>query len=156
MFLASLDGLGPIASVFLFVVEEAADTELFSGGRVPAGPVTDAGGLVSEDAVLPVARPDTDGCVCWKKIDDEISFLDFEINGNVTTLTGKLFALAGIAPPRVVAVLEKAARTSSENQAIGAVELFGSSINALPVAIAVGDIGHHLALGLARIGLCGL
>ena len=71
-------------------------------------------------------------------------------------LTGKLFALAGIASPRVVTVLDKAACTSSENQAIGAVKLFGDSINALPVTIAVGDIGHHLALGLARIGLGGL
>ena len=63
MFLASLDGLGPIASVFLFVVEQTTDTELFSGSRVPAGPVTDARRLVSEDTVLPVARSNTDGCV---------------------------------------------------------------------------------------------
>jgi hypothetical protein len=63
MFLASLDGLGPIASVLLFVVEQAADTELLSGRRVPAGPVADAGGFVSEDAVLPVARSHTDGRV---------------------------------------------------------------------------------------------
>ncbi len=80
-------------------------------------------------------------------------FKFLNINGK---LTGQLFALAGIAPPRVVAVLEKAASPSSENQAIGAVELFGGSVDALPVAIAVGDVGHHLALGLARIGLSGL
>ena len=64
MFLASLDGLGPIASVFLFVVEQTTDTELFSSSRVPAGPVTDARRFVSEDTVLPVTRSHTDGCVC--------------------------------------------------------------------------------------------
>ena len=64
MFLASLDGLGPIASVFLFVVEQTADAELFDGGSVPAGPVADAGRFVAEDAVLPVARAAADGRVC--------------------------------------------------------------------------------------------
>jgi hypothetical protein len=78
------------------------------------------------------------------------------LKNNGEELTGQLFAFAGIAPPRVVAVLEKAASPSGENQAIGAVELFGGSIDALPVAIAIGDVGHHLALGLARIGLSGL
>lgn len=63
MLLASFDGLGPVASVFLFVVEQTTDTELLSGGGVPAGPVADARRFVSEDTVLPVARSYADGRV---------------------------------------------------------------------------------------------
>ena len=55
MFLAAGDVLGPVTSVGLLVVEEAADAELLRGGAVPAGPVPGARGLVTEDAVQPVA-----------------------------------------------------------------------------------------------------
>ena len=59
MFLASLDGLGPVASVFVLVVEQTSDTELFDGRVVPAGPVADAGGFMAKDAVVPVANSAT-------------------------------------------------------------------------------------------------
>ena len=65
MFLASLDGFGPVAGVLLLVVEQTADAELFDGRAVPAGPVADARRFVTEDAVLPVARADADGRICW-------------------------------------------------------------------------------------------
>ena len=55
MFLASGNVLWPVAGVCLLVVEEAADAELLSGRPVPAGPVAGARGLVSKDAVQPVA-----------------------------------------------------------------------------------------------------
>lgn len=54
MFLASLDGFGPVTGVLVFVVEETTNTELFDGGSIPASPVADARGLVAEDTVLPV------------------------------------------------------------------------------------------------------
>jgi len=129
MFLASFNGFGPIASVFLFVVEQTADAELFDGSSVPAGPVADAGRFVAEDAVLPVARAAADGRV------------------------GKLFVLAQVAPPGIVAVLEESASTTGENQAIGTVKVLGFTIDAFPVTIAVSDISHDFALGLAGIRL---
>lgn len=55
MFLTSCYVLRPVTSVRFLVVEKAADTELFRGRSVPAGPVTGAGCLVSENAVQPVA-----------------------------------------------------------------------------------------------------
>lgn len=63
MLLATLNVLGPIAGVLLFVVEETADAELLGGSAVPAGPVADAGRFVAEDAVLPVARSRADGAI---------------------------------------------------------------------------------------------
>lgn len=60
--LAALNGLGPVTGVFVLVVKETSDTELFGGGVVPAGPVTDAGRLMTEDAVVPVA----DSSASWR------------------------------------------------------------------------------------------
>ena len=154
MFLASFNSLGPIASVFLFVVKQTADTELFGSGRVPAGPVTDAGRFVSEDAVLPVARSYTDGRVCkfgwWNPLVIILGWNDMKIK---VKLTGQLFVLARVTSPRVVAVLQETAGTSGENQAVGAVELLGDAIDTLPVSVTIGYIGSHFALSLARIGL---
>lgn len=127
--LATLNGLGPVASVLLFVIKETANAELFGGGSVPAGPVADARRLVTEDAVFPVARASADGSV------------------------GKLLVVAGIASPRVVAVLEETAAATGENQAIGAVKQLGFAVHALPVTVAVSHVGHHLTLCLARIRL---
>lgn len=55
MFLTSGYVLRPVASVCFLVVEKAADTELFRGRSVPAGPVPRARRLVTEDSVQPVA-----------------------------------------------------------------------------------------------------
>ena len=55
MFLAAGHVLGPVTGVGLLVVEEASDAELLSGCPVPASPVTGARGLVTKDAVQPVA-----------------------------------------------------------------------------------------------------
>ena len=83
MFLASFDGLGPIASVLLFVVEETTDTELFDGCAVPAGPVTDAARFVSENTVLPVTRSVANRWVCYlEKFKNYFSILFKIINPN--------------------------------------------------------------------------
>jgi hypothetical protein len=55
MFLAAGHVLGPVTGVGLLVVEEASDAELLSGRPVPASPVAGARGLVTKDAVQPVA-----------------------------------------------------------------------------------------------------
>ena len=55
MFLTSGYILRPVASVCFLVVEKAADTELFRGRSVPAGPVPRARRLMTEDSVQPVA-----------------------------------------------------------------------------------------------------
>jgi len=55
MFLAAGNILRPVTGVSLLVVEQSTDTELLSGGPVPAGPVAGAGGLVAEYSVQPVA-----------------------------------------------------------------------------------------------------
>jgi len=130
MFLASFDGLGPIASVLLFVVEETTDTELFDGCAVPAGPVTDAARFVSENTVLPVTRSVANRWV------------------------GELFVVTRFADgPWVVAVLEESATTSSKDETVGAVELLGTAIYALPVTVAVGHISHDFTLGLTSVWL---
>ena len=54
MFLATVDVVGPVAGVGVFVVEETTNAELLRGSSVPAGPVPRAGRLVAEDAVEPV------------------------------------------------------------------------------------------------------
>jgi len=130
MFLASFDGFGPIASVFLFIVEQTTNTKLFNGRAVPASPITDTAGFVSENTVLPVTR----------------SVADRRI--------GKLFVIARFADsPRVIAVLKESTTASSKNKTIGAIELLCTAIHALPVAIAVGHIGHDFTLGLASVRL---
>ena len=55
MFLAAGNVLRPVTGVSLLVVEQSTDTELLSGGPIPAGPVAGAGGLVAEYSVQPVA-----------------------------------------------------------------------------------------------------
>lgn len=130
MFLASLDGLRPIASVLLFVVEKTTDTELFNGCAVPAGPVTDAARFVSENTILPVARSVADRWV------------------------GELFIVTRFADgPWVVTVLEKSSTTSSKDETVGAVELLGTAIHTLPITIAVGHIGHDFTLSLTSVWL---
>lgn len=64
MFLATLDVLGPIARVHVFVVQQSADAKLFGGCAVPASPVTRARRLVTEDTVKPVAMVTGYGAVC--------------------------------------------------------------------------------------------
>ena len=54
MLLTSADILRPIASVSLLVIKQSSDAKLFSGGSVPAGPISGAGSLMTEDTVKPV------------------------------------------------------------------------------------------------------
>lgn len=55
MLLATVYVLGPIAGMGSFIVEQTTNAQLFSGGSIPAGPVTGAGGFVPEYPVKPVA-----------------------------------------------------------------------------------------------------
>ena len=55
MLLTTSHVLRPVTGVCFFVVQQPSDTELLGGGPVPTGPVAGAGGLVTEDAVQPVA-----------------------------------------------------------------------------------------------------
>lgn len=55
--------LRPVTGVSLLVVKKASDAKLLGGRSVPASPVPGAGGLVSEDAVEPVAVLGADGRV---------------------------------------------------------------------------------------------
>ena len=64
-----------------------------------------------------------------------------------------MFVVAQVAPPGIVAVLEESASATGENQAIGTVKVLGFTIDAFPVTIAVSDISHDFALGLAGIRL---
>ena len=66
MFLASFNGFGPIASVFLFVVEKTTNTELFNGCAVPASPIADAARFVAENAVFPVTRSGANRRIYWR------------------------------------------------------------------------------------------
>lgn len=52
--LATSNILWPVAGMGLLVVQQAADTELFCGGSVPAGPIPGAASLVAENSVQPV------------------------------------------------------------------------------------------------------
>jgi len=130
MFLASFDGLGPIASVFLFVVEQTTDTELFDGRTVPAGPITNAARFVSENTVFPVTRS---GANRW---------------------VGELFVVTRFADgPWIVAVLEESATTSSKDETVRAVKLLSTAIHTLPITIAVGHVGYDFTLGLTSVRL---
>lgn len=64
MLLASFNSLWPVTGVFLFVVEESTDTELFNGRSVPASPVADARRLMTEDTVLPVTNSSSLRRIC--------------------------------------------------------------------------------------------
>jgi hypothetical protein len=54
MFLATSNILWPVTGVGLLVVQQATNTELFSGCSVPARPVPGAASLVAENSVQPV------------------------------------------------------------------------------------------------------
>ncbi len=54
MLLATSNILWPVTGVGLLVVQQATNTELFSGCSVPARPVPGAAGLVAENSVQPV------------------------------------------------------------------------------------------------------
>lgn len=119
MLLASLDVFRPIAGPGSLVVEQTAYAELFSGSAVPAGPVPGARGLVSEDAVQPVAVLGRDRRVCLA------------------------FAVAVIRPPRVIAALGDAAMFAGEHEAIRTIEQLWSAVHALPITVAILDVAHH-------------
>lgn len=65
MLLTTVDIFRPIATVSILVVEQTADTKLLGGSSIPAGPVAGARGLVSENAVQPVAVFRRQGSI-WK------------------------------------------------------------------------------------------
>ena len=159
--LAAGDLAGPVAVVRFFVVEQTAGAELLGGGAVPAGPVADAGLFVAEDSVLPVAHSRADGRVCASKTVSSISssvasLSNQSVGSALVRLTGQLLVLADVAEgghPRVVAELQQLRLAAGEDETVGAVEVLGFALDALPVAIAVVDVGHQFALGSARVRL---
>lgn len=70
-----------------------------------------------------------------------------------TTLTGQLLVVARVASPGIIAIFEQSSSASGVNETVGAVEEFGFTVDTFPVAIAVGDVGHHLALDFASVWL---
>lgn len=127
MFLASLDVLGPVAGPRPLVVKQTTNAELLGGGTVPAGPVPRAAGLVSENTVEPVA-----------------------VFGRYRRVRLSL-AVAVVCPPGVVAALGNTSMLAREDQTVRAVEKLGSSVHALPVAVAELNVADHPRLRLAGV-----
>jgi len=129
MFLTSLDVLGPVAGPGPLVVKQTAYAELFSGGAVPAGPVPGARGLVSEDAVQPVA---VFGRNRWIRL---------------------AFTVAVVRSPRIIAALGNTAMFAGKHETVRAVKQLRAAVHAFPIAVAILGIAHYSRLRLAWIFL---
>jgi len=55
VFLTAAHILGPIAGVSFFIVKKSTNAELLSGSSIPTCPISGARGLVTKDAIEPVA-----------------------------------------------------------------------------------------------------
>jgi len=98
MFLTSLDILGPVAGPGPLVVKQTAYAELFSSGAIPAGPVPGARGLVSEDAVQPIAVFGRDR---WIRL---------------------AFTIAVVRPPWIIAALGNTAMFAGKHETVRTIE----------------------------------
>jgi len=128
--LAASNVLGPVAGVRLFVVEQAADAELFCGGAVPAGPVARARRLVAEDAVQPV----TVLRALWR--------------------VSQVFVVTNVfVSPGIVATVGDALVFPDPNQPVRTIIELGLAKLALPVPVAVLHVADKLRLHLTRVVL---
>lgn len=118
--LASFNILGPVTAVCVFVVKQATDAKLLSGGSIPTCPVARAACLMAKDSIQPVAVLGGDRPV------------------------GQLLALAVVGSPGIVTSFGHSAMFTGKHQTVGTVVKLWYVVNALPVTITVLYITHHL------------